>query len=875
MADAFAPKMTSDVRFNQPIEQPSMVGTLAQIGEGFLSSLPRGQRTTTAAPKTDPNLAIFVQGLDRIEAVRDQRGEIAAQIEERKLASNYASAGISFDDDYKAVYEKTTGRQWAGYGEDYEANVVRETLAKPEVQASYVASFAINPSWTEEQRVEYAIGEQAKLTYYRGEIEQSKAKADYTWTTNSEVAYNGAIDTFVNQNLGSLVAIEKQGGTVGPQAIANLSAQWGQYKVNLSRPPNVSDEQWKSTQDKISNVDKMIETLTKASSQGVLVEELTTSVARSMLAEGGGSTQSVVTALTVIKSPETLANLGGLNIEGFIMETGKSLNINATTQSLFGHIIEDSGSISGDTDPDAFLTTVPQTVKEAVAGKTPQQIYDGLNASGRLSSIVGQANLQSVDGREQFVTNGAAIGAVMMETGSDQFLSNDFLKKLVANPNFIRNVKALDAIDPESATVTRTYVRSGLNVELGKQTTNLSSIDNLLEGKGVVWDGTAYVMTPEAAQGGRVIPGVGGFGGIPTSALQDNAETIRQAMDRRASIGTINATLSALAAPVDATTKEAGGAGSGSAGTNSSIGASLGIDFTSYESEYKLPAGFLERTAFLESRGDPSAQNPSSSAGGLFQQIDSNAKAYGVTDRFDPVQSTVGAAKFAAENATTLRRALGREPTGAELYLAHQQGPGGATKLLTNPNAKAVDIVGEDAVRLNGGDVNMTATEFANLWIGKYNNDKGLSTTTNRPSNANSVASASGQAVQRASSSSMGTPSAPMTMPAGVATKAPATVSAVDGSALPKTIKADSAGGSSTSTPKEGQTPVIDKEVKALVDNLAPKTVRQLRRAGIDPSEVKFYKSILAAEKAIGSGDLAEGEAFVLPDGSVRIVEGD
>jgi hypothetical protein len=114
-----------------------------------------------------------------------------------------------------------------------------------------------------------------------------------------------------------------------------------------------------------------------------------------------------------------------------------------------------------------------------------------------------------------------------------------------------------------------------------------------------------------------------------------------------------------------------------------------------------------------------------------------------------------------------------------------------------------------------------------------------------------------------------------MTMPAGVATKAPATVSAVDGSALPKTIKADSAGGSSTSTPKEGQTPVIDKEVKALVDNLAPKTVRQLRRAGIDPSEVKFYKSILAAEKAIGSGDLAEGEAFVLPDGSVRIVEGD
>ncbi|WP_299739074.1 transglycosylase SLT domain-containing protein [uncultured Roseobacter sp.] len=123
--------------------------------------------------------------------------------------------------------------------------------------------------------------------------------------------------------------------------------------------------------------------------------------------------------------------------------------------------------------------------------------------------------------------------------------------------------------------------------------------------------------------------------------------------------------------------------------------------------------------AWLESRGDPNAKNPNSSAGGLFQQIDSNAAQYGVQDRMDANQSADGAARFMADNRNALRRVLGREPTIGELYLAHQQGAGGATKLLTNPNARAADLVGDEAVRLNGGEPDMTAGEFAQLWLKK------------------------------------------------------------------------------------------------------------------------------------------------------------
>jgi hypothetical protein len=146
-------------------------------------------------------------------------------------------------------------------------------------------------------------------------------------------------------------------------------------------------------------------------------------------------------------------------------------------------------------------------------------------------------------------------------------------------------------------------------------------------------------------------------------------------------------------------------------------------DFAKFEQTYSLPPGYLARTAQIESGGNPSAKNPRSSAGGLFQFIDSTARQYGLVDRYDAGQATDAASRLASDNARQLRGALGREPTAAELYLAHQQGGTGARRLLANPTARASDVVGSDAVRLNGGTASMSAGDFAGLWINKFNRD--------------------------------------------------------------------------------------------------------------------------------------------------------
>jgi hypothetical protein len=127
----------------------------------------------------------------------------------------------------------------------------------------------------------------------------------------------------------------------------------------------------------------------------------------------------------------------------------------------------------------------------------------------------------------------------------------------------------------------------------------------------------------------------------------------------------------------------------------------------------------LMTIAQIESNFDPAAKNPKSSAGGLFQMLDATAQQYGLQNKNDPMQSADAAARLMKDNAAVMRRALDREPTSQELYLAHQQGATGALRLLQNPNARAVDVVGPQAVLLNGGSADMTAGDFASKWMSR------------------------------------------------------------------------------------------------------------------------------------------------------------
>lgn len=144
-----------------------------------------------------------------------------------------------------------------------------------------------------------------------------------------------------------------------------------------------------------------------------------------------------------------------------------------------------------------------------------------------------------------------------------------------------------------------------------------------------------------------------------------------------------------------------------------------GARFSTLNANAGLPDGYLNTTAYIESRFNPQANN--GVAKGEFQFTPPTARQYGLTNPFDPNASAIAAARLGADNAKFLAGGLGRAPSGGELYLAHQQGANGALNLLTHPNAMATDIIGRAAVVQNGGTPDMTAGQFANMWISNYN----------------------------------------------------------------------------------------------------------------------------------------------------------
>lgn len=119
----------------------------------------------------------------------------------------------------------------------------------------------------------------------------------------------------------------------------------------------------------------------------------------------------------------------------------------------------------------------------------------------------------------------------------------------------------------------------------------------------------------------------------------------------------------------------------------------------------------LTAFAMQESGFNPLAAAKGSSAKGLFQFIDgtwsgytAKLKEFGFSNPqvTDPVANTVAGAMFIRDNINALKGTVGRMPNVPELYLAHFLGPGGARKVLSQPdNASIMTGVNNDQIAAN------------------------------------------------------------------------------------------------------------------------------------------------------------------------------
>ena len=159
---------------------------------------------------------------------------------------------------------------------------------------------------------------------------------------------------------------------------------------------------------------------------------------------------------------------------------------------------------------------------------------------------------------------------------------------------------------------------------------------------------------------------------------------------------------------------------------------------------FTAPPGYINRGNQVESGGNPNATT--GSYRGLGQWSPALEKRYGINDsnRNDPTVQARAWTLEAYENHDPLTRALGHEPTAADYYLAHQQGVGGATAHLSQPNLAAWqnmastiegqekgqgwakqaiwgNMTPEMKAQFPGGVDTVTSGDFARMWSQRFN----------------------------------------------------------------------------------------------------------------------------------------------------------
>jgi hypothetical protein len=188
---------------------------------------------------------------------------------------------------------------------------------------------------------------------------------------------------------------------------------------------------------------------------------------------------------------------------------------------------------------------------------------------------------------------------------------------------------------------------------------------------------------------------------------------------------------------------------------------------------------YIPRFIQIESGGNPNARTGSYS--GLLQMGPDEIAKYGGNGLEQGTQ-------LLADRAAELSKVLGREPTAGELYLAHQQGMGGAKAHLANPDAPAWQNMagtaegrrkGEgwakqaiwgnvpDGMKANypGGVDSLTSRQFVDLWKSKVERT---------PLNI-------GTAAAMPQSAPLGAPRAPLNLDNAVASLSPASAPSVPG----------------------------------------------------------------------------------------------
>lgn len=249
-----SPQPQFDVRPEAPVVSPSALETTANVvgALGTLVSATGRQNTGTGGKNIDQAL---LNGLNKVQALRDEGRDSEANQMARRIGINYRVEGGDFSKPgTQEMVEQYTGLPGEFFGFTMEEVAVNSVLESDEFKTAYTSTKATDPDLTEEERTRKAMAIVAQTEANKAIMEQ----AEFNWSNTTEAAFSDMVGAKHSSILGQLAIASESGEKITRENLQTTRAELSRFNVQIQemRPSNISDEQWKPVQDRLTRMDE-------------------------------------------------------------------------------------------------------------------------------------------------------------------------------------------------------------------------------------------------------------------------------------------------------------------------------------------------------------------------------------------------------------------------------------------------------------------------------------------------------------------------------------------------------------------------------------------------------------------------------------------
>jgi len=177
---AFNPILQSQVSVEQPVEQPSLLGAVADAASSVLRISQRGGGSSGDSTESQLNSAL-VDGLMQAQRMREQGDPDGARAMERNVRINFARQGGNFASEAtQDLVTSVTGMPAQNTGFSQEEVSFQEALESPEFQSAFLATKALNQDLSDQEATNMAFSRMARAEANETIVQETL----FEWNTN-------------------------------------------------------------------------------------------------------------------------------------------------------------------------------------------------------------------------------------------------------------------------------------------------------------------------------------------------------------------------------------------------------------------------------------------------------------------------------------------------------------------------------------------------------------------------------------------------------------------------------------------------------------------------------------------------------------------